>query len=183
MELILILGPMKSGKSFELISYFMPLRYTDIPFGLYQSAKNVRDENVWSRNGVTLEAKKIESLSEILKDDLKIVGIDEIHMFDKKNAEIVEELLERGIKVIASGLDTDYRGKLFPIIEKLLAMGPKEVKFKRAVCEICKSPNAVYTQVFKDSKPVLEGLPSVIPDDGTYNYKSVCRRCFIKKRK
>jgi len=37
MELILILGPMKSGKSFDLISYFMPLKYTNINFSLYQA--------------------------------------------------------------------------------------------------------------------------------------------------
>ena len=89
MELTLILGPMKSGKSFELISYFMPLKYTDIPFALYQSMKNIRSENIWSRNGVSLEAKKVDTLAEILESNLKIVGIDEIHMFNEKEAEII----------------------------------------------------------------------------------------------
>lgn len=181
MELILILGPMKSGKSFELISCFMPLQYTNIPFGLYQSSKNVRNENIWSRNGVTIEAKKVDDLSETLKKNLKVVGIDEIHMFGEKNIEVIEELLKKGIKVIASGLDTDYRGEIFPAIKRLLELGPKEIRYKRAVCEICKKPDAVYTQIYNDSEPVLEGLPSVVPDDATYNYKPVCRNCFIKK--
>lgn len=178
MELTLILGPMKSGKSFELISYFMPLKYTDIPFALYQSMKNIRSENIWSRNGVSLEAKKVDTLAEILESNLKIVGIDEIHMFNEKEAEIIEKLLKKNIEVIISGLATDYKGNMFSITKKLIELGPKEIKYKMAVCETCKKPNAVYTQVYENSKPVLEGLSSIVPEDGTYEYKVVCRKCF-----
>lgn len=180
MELILILGPMKSGKSFDLISYFMPLRYTTIPFSLYQSSKNVRDENVWSRNGVSLQAKKVVDLSETLEKNLEVVGIDEIHMFSEKDAEIIGELLKKGKKVIAAGLDTDYRGKIFPVIKKLIELGPKEIRYKRAVCENCKKPDAVYTQIYNGEIPVLEGLPPVVPEDGTFCYKPLCRVCFAK---
>jgi len=86
MELILILGPMKSGKSFELISYFMLLQYADIPFKVLQSAKNVRDQSVWSRNGVFLQAEKATDLREALEGNLKVVGIDEVHMFAESDA-------------------------------------------------------------------------------------------------
>ena len=182
MELILILGPMKSGKSFELISYFTPLQYTDISFKVFQSAKNVRDKSVWSRNGVSLQAEKATNLREDLEGNLKVVGIDEIHMFKESDADIIEGLLKRGTKVVASGLDTDYRGEMFPIIKKLLSMGPKEVEYKRAVCEICKTPDAVYTQIYKNGEPILEGLPSIIPEDGSYVYKPVCRKCFLKNK-
>ena len=82
MELTLILGPMKSGKSFDLISHFAPLKYTNIPFALYQSAKNVRDAEIWSRNGISLEAKKVHDLSETLASCAKVIGIDEVHMFE-----------------------------------------------------------------------------------------------------
>jgi len=181
MELILILGPMKSGKSFELISYFLPFRYTNIPYGLYQSSKNVRSENIWSRDGIELKAEKIDDFSQVLKKELKIIGIDEIHMFDEKNIKAIEELLKKDVKIVASGLDMDYRGEIFPVIKRLLELGPKEVRYKRAVCEICKKPNAIYTQIFKDREPVLDGLPSIVPDDGSYIYKPVCRNCFKKR--
>lgn len=182
MELILILGPMKSGKSFEMVSYFAPLQYTKIPFGLYQSSKNIRNENIWSRNGVSLKAEKINDLSEIFKKNLKIVGIDEIHMFDEENAKIIEELLKKETKFIISGLDTDYQGEMFPIIRRLLSLGPREVKYKKAVCEVCKNPDAVYTQIYKNSEIILDGLDSIIPEDGTYIYKPLCRNCFKKKK-
>ncbi len=170
---------MKSGKSFDLISYFAPLRYTDIPHILYQSSRNVRDEHISSRNGVIIEAKKISSLKESLEKDFNVVGIDELHMFDPADVAVVAQLLNKGVKVVAAGLDLDYRGKMFEVVKNLLELGPKEVKYKRAVCEICRQPSAVYSQVFNKGVPITEGMPPVIPDDGTFTYQPVCRNCFV----
>jgi len=173
---------MKSGKSYELISFFAPLNYTKLKFGLYQSQRNVRDSFVASRNGVQLEAKKINSLFEILDDDVEVVGIDEVHMFKAEDILAIEELLKKGTQVIISGLDTDYQGKLFDTIARLMELGPREIKYRRAVCEICQSPTAIYTQIFKDDQPITSGLPSVVPEDGTYRYAAVCRHCFRRQR-
>lgn len=182
MNLTLILGPMKSGKSFELISRFAHLTYAQIPFALFNSSRNVRDKNVFSRNGgLELEAKKVDSLSEIKADGLTIIGIDEVHMFNEQDAAVVERFLKQGIEVVVSGLDNDYRGRMFGIVHRLLELGPREVKYKRAVCESCKIPEAVYTQIIKDDKPLLDGLEAVVPEDGNYIYRPVCRNCFVKK--
>ena len=180
MDLTLILGPMKSGKSFDLISHFAPLQYTDIPHILYQSNRNVRDEKIYSRNGVGIEARKIGSLHEVMDKNYSIIGIDEAHMFDPADVAVIAQLLKNGIKVVAAGLDMDYKGKIFDVVRGLLELGPKEVQYKRAVCEICRMPEAVYTQVFKSGEPVVAGMPSVIPDDGAFTYQPVCRRCFIR---
>jgi len=180
MDLFLILGPMKSGKSLTMIEQFTPLKYTNISFGLYQPKKDVRNNSVWSRVGVELDGKKIDSLKDILNFENQIVGIDEIHMFKEEDVDSVRELLNRGIKVVASGLDMDYKGEMFGTIKRLLEIGPKEVKYKQSVCELCKDHNAVYTVISKDDKIILEGLPSVVPEDGTYKYIPVCRKCFEK---
>lgn len=180
MALKLILGPMKSGKSFELISHFAPLKYTNIPYALYQSSRNVRDSNIWSRNGMELVSRKVDNLQEALNSNFRIVGIDEIHMFPKEIAEEIKELLTRETQIIVSGLDMDYKGEMFPIVRKLFELGPKEVIYRRAVCESCREPSAVYTQVFLKGSPVTSGLPSVLPEDGTYSYKAVCRKCFVR---
>ncbi len=180
MDLHVILGPMKSGKSHELISHMAPLKYTDHSFGLFQPKRNVRDEGVRSRNGVELEAEKVSSLEEIAKRDLDIVGIDEFHMFAPDEAKWIEQMLEKGTHVVVSTLDTDYQGKLFESVSALLQLGPKEVKFKRAVCETCRVPHAVYSQIFNSGEPLLDGMPPVIPDDGTFTYKPLCRTCFVK---
>ncbi len=180
MDLTVIMGPMKSGKSYDLISFFAPLKYTAIPYTLYQSARHVRDEQVQSRNGSLLSAQRIYSLTEILGNGCKIVGIDEMHMFPAHEVLVIDKLLRTGVKVIVSGLDLDYQGKMFTTMRALLELGPKEVRYKRAVCELCKSPDAIYSQVLKDNQPLLDGMPSVIPDDGTYSYRSTCRYCFVK---
>lgn len=180
MELTLILGPMKSGKSFELINYFISLEKKNVFFGLYQSSRNVRDEKIWSRNGIEINAKKIDNLSEIKKEDVEVVGIDEIHMFPVEDARIIKDLLEKGIKIIIAGLDTDYQGKMFLIVRELLDLKPGRVEYKKAICEICRKEEAIYTQIFRDKELVLDGLSPVVPDDGTYIYKSVCKNCFKK---
>ena len=180
MELTLILGPMKSGKSFELINHFMSLEKKNISFRLYQSLKNVRDEKIWSRNGIGINAEKIDSLSEIKKDNVEVVGIDEVHMFPAEDAKVIKALLERGIKIIIAGLDTDYQGKMFSIVRKLLDLKPGRVKYKKAICEICGKAEAIYTQIFRDKEFILDGLPPVVPDDGIYIYKPVCKNCFKK---
>jgi thymidine kinase len=178
MDLTLIIGPMKSGKSLEMISYLSHLQYTNIPFQVYQPIRDVRNETVCSRTGISINCQKIASLNDIPSDDLKVVGIDEIHMFDENDVESIKGLLNKGVKVYVSGLDMDYKGEMFGIIKKLMELGPKEVKFKKAVCEICKEPTAVYTPIFKDGKIIMDGLPSVVPEDGTYSYVPVCRKCF-----
>jgi thymidine kinase len=171
---------MKSGKSYELISHFAPLRYTDIPHTVYQPLRNVRDSHVQSRNGSLLEAKKIARLSEITGDPAQVIGIDEFHMFGDQDVEVIDALLQQGKTVIISSLDTDYRGWLFANVTKLFGMGPKEVRYRRAVCEKCRQPDAVFTQMFRGDEPLLAGLPASIPDDGTFRYVPMCRQCFTR---
>lgn len=179
MDLTLILGPMKSGKSFDLISHFAPLQYADISHVLYQSVRNVRDEKIFSRNGVGIEARKIKSLHEALDHDFSVVGIDEVHMFEPDDVKAISVLLKRGVKVISAGLDMDYKGELFEVVRRLFELAPKEVKYKRSVCEVCHKFSGAYTQVYHNNAPITDGFPSVIPEDGTFTYKPVCHHCFV----
>ena len=180
MNLTLILGPMKSGKSFDLISHFSPLQYTTSTFALYQPDKNVRDEKIASRSGLFLEAKKIKNLSSLLDVPASVVGIDEIHMFNPADISTIHDLLVRGTDVVVSGLDMDYRGVMFPIVQKLFELGPREVRYKRAVCNLCKAYTGIHTQIYHNGQALTGGIPSVIPDDGTFIYEPVCRTCFVR---
>ncbi|MDD5043265.1 MAG: thymidine kinase [Patescibacteria group bacterium] len=179
-NLTLILGPMKSGKSLHLINHFNSLKDNGTKFLMFHSIKNVRDEKIWSRAGLELDAKKVENLTEVLDSDVPIIGVDELHMFEESEAEIIRKILERGIEVVAAGLNIDYRGETFRLVQNLLELNPKNVFYKKAICEDCGNLEAEYTQVFKNSEPLLSGLPPVIPEDGTYTYKSVCEKCFIR---
>lgn len=178
MDLILILGPMKSGKSLTLIKFFNSLD-KNVKFGVFQPVANVRDDNVRSRNGLKIESTKINTFAEIINDDLEIIGVDEIHMFPREEIKYIKKILKQKKKIIISGLDRDYQGKIFPIIKELINLSPKKIYLRKARCEICGQP-AEFNQILKNNQPILKGLPASVPDDGTYEYKTVCRKCFIK---
>lgn len=179
MSLRLILGPMKSGKSFDLIAHFAPLQHTDIPHILYQSSTNEREDVIASRSGLSLAAKKVARIPQAASN-FQVIGIDEIHMFPEEDVEMIGELVRQGKELIVCGLDMDYRGKLFPIVRRLFELAPTEVHHKRAVCEVCKKMDGAYTQVFKNDKPLLGGIPAVLSEDERFDYKPVCRDCFVK---
>ena len=183
MPLTLILGPMKSGKSMDLITRFAPLQYTNYSFAMYQPSRNVRDQQISTRNGINMAATKVHSLREAIGKQLHTVGVDEMHMFPGEEADAVAELLKEGAHVIISSLDTDYQGLLFEVIKKLFEIGPDAVHYRRAACDICRSPDAIYTQVLKNGVAMTSGLPPSVPDDGTFQYKSVCRDCFVRPLK
>ena len=180
MKLTVILGPMKSGKSFDLISLFSPLKYSPSKYALYQPKRNVRDKGIESRSGLFIDAEKVETLEKIANEKLSFIGIDEMHMFHPEDVQYIEQALKNGADVIVSGLDLDYKGELFPVIKKLLELAPNEVRYKRAVCDNCKEFSATHTQVYNKGVPIAHGMPPSIPDDGTHTYGSLCRNCFVR---
>jgi thymidine kinase len=102
-------------------------------------------------------------------------------MFNPDEVIFLEQLLDEKVKLIISGLDLDYQGKMHETVRRLLELGPKEVRYRRSICEKCKNPEATYSQVLQHNIPVVEGMPPVIPDDGTFSYQATCRKCFVRK--
>ncbi len=180
-ELTVVLGPMKSGKSLELISLLSPLQYTRMTHRVYQSARHVRDTDVISRSGGALRTTKVTDLRAALLEPFEVIGVDEIHMFSLGDIVVVKQLLARGTRVIAAGIDLDHRGELFAPVKALFELGPDTVIYRRAVCDICLEFTATHTQVLADGVPFTTQLnrSEALPDDGTFTYESRCRSCFI----
>lgn len=178
MALTLILGPMKSGKSLELIARMAPYEFADKKVLYLQPARNVRDEGIVSRSGLRVKSQKVSSLKDVISP-VDVIGIDETFMFDPEDMAVVKQWLNEGKELIISSLDLNYRGKLVDVVKQLLEMKPQEILFKKAVCDACKSYDAVYTQILHKGKPVTGGLPTVVPEDGTYVYEPRCRKCFV----
>jgi thymidine kinase len=182
MDLQVVLGPMKSGKTLELVSQIAPLRYATIGYQVYQSDRHGRDAGVVSRTGASLPTVRTRALTPLLTaGPVEVVGIDEIHMFTPDDVAVLGTLLERGVRIVVTGIDTDHRGELFPTVQALLELGPAAVMYRRAVCDQCRDFSAIYTQVLADGVPFtapLGGQP--LPDDGTLGYEARCRRCFVR---
>lgn len=175
-----ILGPMKSGKSLELIAQVAPYEHTDQEVLYVQPEANVRDRGIQSRLGVNVTALSVASLHDV-NQHFDVIGIDEVHMFQQEDANVIESWLHQNKNIVTSGLDLDYRGKLLPIVVRLLELKPEQLISKISVCDVCKEYRAPYTQILNDNIPILSGLPSVVPEDGTYAYEARCRDCFIKE--
>jgi thymidine kinase len=176
----LILGPMKSGKSLELIARVAPYEFANQEVLYIQPEANVRDQGITSRIGINTKAQTVKSLKDVTSP-FDVIGIDEIHMFDPNEVEIIEQWLVEGKSVFISGLDLDYRARMPSMIILLLQLKPDKLIFKIAVCDICKEYRAQFTQILHKDKPVLSGLPLISPEDGTYAYQARCRNCFVKK--
>jgi len=179
MTFVFITGPMKSGKSLELIARVAPFAFADKKILYISPKRNVRESNIQSRLGINADALVASSLKEV-GDDFDVVGIDEVHMFEEEDASVIERWVKEGKDVFISGLDLDYQGKMIPIVKTIFEFRPDMVLMKNAVCEVCHQYDARFTQILKTREAVRSGLPPVVPDDGTYEYETRCRACFIK---
>lgn len=177
--LTLILGPMKSGKSHELVARTAPYEYADKQILYVQPEANTRDEGIRSRLGVGATALAVGSLADV-DQPFDVIGIDEVHMFDESDASVVDTWLHEGKNIVASGLDLDYRGKMLPIVLRLMELKPEELISKIAVCDVCKGYSAAFTQILSNDVPILGGLSSITIDDGSYDFQARCRDCFVK---
>ena len=82
-----------------------------------------------------------------------------------------------GIPVLAYGLRTDFRGKLFPGSAALLAIADNLVELK-SVCE-CGRKATMNLRVDAEGKAVREGAQTEI--GGNERYIAVCRRHFTER--
>lgn len=172
-----ICGSMFSGKSEELIRRLRRATYANLAIRVFKPAIDNRydDKSVVSHNGTKILARPIKRPEEIYKfvdDTTDVVGIDEVQFFDESIGNVVEKLANRGILVIAAGLDSDFRGEPFGPMPRLMATAEYVSKLN-AICPICGSP-ATRTQRLIDGKPASYDDP-VILVGASESYEPRCR--------
>jgi thymidine kinase len=178
MSLILIVGPMKSGKSMELISRMSVFNHSNHRPILVQPKLNVRDAGIRSRTGVEVPALKVTSLKEIDSTKYDVIGVDEAFMFTASDAQYIKQWLAQDKIVYVSTLDLSAMGRVPEMVHELYKLAPDEIIRKTAVCENCRALGAQYTQILENGNPAKD-LPDVVPEDGTYEYRPACRECFF----
>ncbi len=173
-----ITGPMFSGKTEELIRR---VRRALIARQKVQVFKPVVDQRyaatqVVSHNGMTLEAQPVANSQELLdrvEPDTQVVAIDEAQFFDMGLVRVAEALAQRGLWVIISGLDTDFRGEPFGPMPQLMAIADEVLKL-RAICTECGWP-AIRTQRLINGRPARYDDPVVVIGAQDL-YQPRCRR-------
>lgn len=180
-----ITGPMFAGKSEELIRRVKTLSYTKMKIIAFKPAIDDRYDKtaIASHDGAKYEAyaiKNAQSILELVKEDAQVVAIDEIQFFDMSIVKICEELADRGIRVIAAGLDLDFKGEPFGPMPELLARAEFVTKLS-AVCTVCGCA-ATRTQRLIDGKPADFNDP-IIKVGAKENYEARCRKHHIVPNK
>jgi thymidine kinase len=169
---------MFSGKTDELIRR---LRRATIARQKVQVFKPAIDERyglqqVTSHAGSAYQAIPVKSAADILPqlaEDTTVVGIDEAQFFDPEIVSIVQDLAERGIRVIVAGLDTNFRAEPFGSMPILMAIAEKVDKYQ-AICMVC-GEAACRTQRLVDGRPAYFEDPVVIVG-ASEMYEARCRQ-------
>src|SRR5580704_4383377 len=144
-----IVGPMFSGKSEELIRR---LRRAEIGRQRVQIFKPVIDQRyskngIVSHSGLEIPSELVTRGAEILEKvapRTEVVGIDEAQFLGETVVADASHLAALGKRVIFAGLDTDFMGRPFEPMPRLLAVA-EEITKLLAICMRCGNP-AVHTQ-------------------------------------
>ena len=169
-----IVGPMFSGKSEELIRR---LRRAEIGRQRVQIFKPVIDQRyskngIVSHSGLEIPSELVSSGADILEKvapRTEVVGIDEAQFLGESIVADCARLAELGKRVIVAGLDTDFLGRPFEPMPRLLAVA-EEITKLLAICMRCGNP-AVHTQRIVASEELI-----VVGAGGMYEAR--CLRCF-----
>lgn len=169
----MIIGCMSAGKSSELIRRVERARLAYLPTVIFRPSMDTRSKAdfVESRNGLQSQAVVVSNPKDMLKysSQAVVIGIDEVQFFERDVIEVVQTLLRQRKKIIASGLDLDYRGKPFGPVPELLALADRVDKLM-AVCRKCGSDFACRTQrTVQSNEQILVG---------DSEYEARCIDCF-----
>lgn len=136
-----IVGSMFSGKTEELIRRIRRAQFARQKVQVFKPKIDDRYHvtRVTSHDQTSIEAYIIESPHEIwekLSDRTQVVAIDEGQFFSHELVKVVQDLADRGLRVMIAGLDTDWKGLPFEPMPTLMAIAENVTKH-HAVCVVC----------------------------------------------
>jgi thymidine kinase len=169
-----VVGPMFSGKSEELIRRLRRAEFARQRVQIFKPAIDERyaANEIISHSGLGIPSDNVTKAAEIMdkvQARTEVVGIDEAQFLGDEVADVCTRLANLGKRVIVTGLDTDFRGRPFEPMPRLLAIA-EEITKLLAICVRCGNP-AVHTQRLVESEELV-----VVGASGMYEAR--CRRCF-----
>ena len=140
-SLEVICGPMFSGKSEELIRRIKRAIIARQKVQVFKPALDDRYDvsaiaSHSQRKHDAIPVKDSVELARHLDPEAQVVALDEVQFMDEGLIPIIEDLADRGVRVIAGGLDQDSNGEPFGIMPILLAKAEYVTKLQ-AICMVC----------------------------------------------
>lgn len=165
-------GPMKCGKSQRIIDEANRQRLAGKDVKVFKPLMDNRfsTTEVVDRNGNKYPAINIEKIDEIENYDADVYLIDEFQ-FLQGNIDAIQKLANKGKKIFVAGLNLTTELKPFGKMGDLLCSSDN-VQMMTAICECCKSENAIYSYCkIEKTGDILIGDSMYIP---------VCSSCYTK---
>ncbi|MDA4120802.1 MAG: thymidine kinase [Thaumarchaeota archaeon] len=185
MTLEVIIGPMFSGKTSELIRLVEREVYAKrkgaifkIAFDDRYSAKEVVTHNLlrYDAYSVSNSAEGLRKIAEVANSNgLDAIGVDEVNFFPLEIVDLLDGLAAKK-KVIACGLNLNFKAEPFESTMRL-AVRADRVRYLSAVCVVC-GQEATRTQRLVGGKPAPKDSP-VIVVGGKGLYEPRCRNCYV----
>lgn len=174
-----ICGPMFAGKTEELLRRVRRLEYAHKNVVLFKPQIDDRYEKsyVVSHNqnkALCVAIKEANEMFKYVKDDTDAVVIDEFQFLGDEAVDIALAFSRRGIRVILSGLDRDFRNEPFGNMPKIMSYADTVLKLT-AICVKCGEP-ATCTQRIIDGHPAAYNEPQILVG-AKESYEARCATC------
>lgn len=168
-----ICGSMFSGKTEELIRRLKRAKIANQKVEIFKPKIDTRydERKVVSHDENSILATPIESSKKLLDltESVSVIGIDEAQFFDPDLPEVAQMLALRGKRIIAAGLDMDYKGNPFGPMPNLLSVAEYITKV-HAICQHCGNLATHSYRLINESETVVLGEKD--------SYEPRCRTCY-----
>jgi thymidine kinase len=167
-ELIIVAGPMFAAKTTHLIDRARHDSATSLILKPSMDSRYGGGEQVHSHDGQAYRARLFDAKnpSEILTivaeyENLANVLIDEVQFCSQEIIGVIEELLVKGLLVVAAGLDLDYKREGFGPMPALMSKADQVVKLTAR----CDNDECEHPAVFTYAKHPLSQIENVGADE------------------
>ena len=179
----LIIGPMYSGKSTELIRRLNIFAEMGLKVLYVNSNIDNRTDDSFSTHSPIIksigkiDAIKVDNLDDIKYNQHQIIGIDEAQFFGNLKSKIMTLVETDKKKVVVTGLNGDYRRQPFGEINDLIPLCDNVTKLN-PFCKMCmdkhnRVTNALFTKrVTCETAVVFVGSKDM--------YIPACRSCYLE---
>jgi thymidine kinase len=188
----LIVGPMFSGKTSELLQIYKQCQFCNIPVTIINHTIDKRYHDtmisshdkimapclqanklidIWTREGWIESGNSSDIYANNLLRSAEVILINEGQFFSDLY-EVVVDMLNNNKKVYICGLDGDFERKKFGSILDLIPLCDK-VRKLTSLCSICRDGTpGIFSMRLTDEKE-----QTIVGSD---NYIPVCRKCYKK---
>lgn len=177
-------GAMNCSKTAKLLINAKNKEYNGKRVSIIKPKLDRDEKMIMSRAGLSREANIVLDKKDSINSDftgIDTILVDEAQFLTEKQINELKDINRRfNIPVECYGLKSDFLTNLFSGSMRLLQIADELIKLD-TVCGCKGMPNAAFNaRKYINGSYVTDGAQEVIDDGKTFEYVSLCNRCYIK---